>query len=197
VSSSILALVVLFCVNATQEARDESVRNLKIADAAVEANELDKARKWLEPVLVYLNDVKAATDPKDGKVHLPDGTIGPTPDPAFVRRVWRVRALIRARDPKSTPAVRAEARAMFEREVLGTAPDPTVLADYAEIMARIPALAPQAKMMLRHLDSKDLIGSAHAYAALAELEKQAGDATAEAAARAKCRTRAKAPAICG
>lgn len=195
--SSIAALVVFFCVNATQEARDESVRNLKIADAAVDVLDFAKAKKWLEPVLVYLGDVKASTDPKDGKVHLPDGTIGPSPDPAFVRRVWRVRALIRTRDPKSTPAVREEGLGMFEKEVLGTAPDPTVLADYAEVMSRIPARAPQAMMMLRHLDSKDLIGSAHAYVALAELEKQAGNASAETTARAKCRTRTTVPAICG
>ena len=179
------ALVVFACVNATQDALDENVRNVKIAAAAVDVDDFDKARKWLGPVLQYLADVKAATDPKDGKVHLPDGGIGPTPDPGFVRRVARVRALVRSRDPKSTQAVREEGLTMFEHEALGPAPDPTVLADYAEVMSRVPARLGQATMMLRSLDAKDLIGSAHAYAALAAIEKQAGNIDAESAARTK------------
>jgi hypothetical protein len=184
------------CVNATQEDLDKSVANLKIADAAVEVNELAKARLFLEAVLAYLSDAKAATDPKDGKVHLPDGTIGPTPDPGLIRRVARLRALVRSRDPKSTSAVREEAVRMFEREVIGPTPDPAIIADYAEILSRVPARATQATMLLRTLSEKDLIGSAQAYAALADLEKQAGDRSAETAAREKCRTRTKKPTIC-
>src|SRR4051812_17594452 len=96
------------CINATQEFLDESIRNVKIADAAVEVDDFAKARKWIDPVLVYFANVKELTDPKDGKVHLPEGKIGPTPDPGLVRRVARVRALVRSRDPKSTNALREE-----------------------------------------------------------------------------------------
>jgi hypothetical protein len=193
----VAALVVLGCVNATQETLDESVRNLKIAEGALNVDDFEKTRKWLEPVVEYVNTAKSLTDPKDGKVHLPGGGIGVAPDPGFVRRVYRVRALLRSRDPKSTQATRDEGMAMFEKEALGSAPDPTVLADYAEIMSRVPARTGQATMMLRSLDAKDIMGSAHAYAALAALEKQAGNATAEAAARAKCKTRTTVQAICG
>src|SRR5437667_201833 len=66
-----------------------------------------------------------------------------------------------------------------------------------EVDAGGPERAPQATMMLRSLATKDLIGSAHAYAALAHLEKQAGDTEAEKRARDKCRTMTKRPAICG
>ena len=70
-------------------------------------------------------------------------------------------------------------------------------ADHAEILSRIPAHAAAAATTLRTLRDKDLIGSAHAYAALAELEKRGGNAEAESAAREKCRIRTKVPAICG
>lgn len=187
------------CANATQEDLDKSVANLKIADAALELNELAKARLFVTPAITYLSDAKAMTDPKDGKVHLPDGTIGPTPEPGLFRRVARIRALIRSRDPQSTSAVREEAVRMFEQGVIGTMadPSPSMIADYAEILSRVPARATQATMLLRTLDQKDLMGSAQAYAALAELEKQGGDRAAESAAREKCRTRTKKPAICG
>lgn len=189
-------LIALGCINATQEALDESVRNMKIAEGALEVDDYDKARKWLGPVIRYLSDVEESTDKKDGKVRSPDGKVQPAPTPEFIRRVYRVRALVRSRDPKSDQAARDEGLAMFEKQALGPAPDPTVLADYAEIMARVPARVGQATMMLRSLDSKDLMGSAHAYAALAAIEKAAGNADAEAAARAKCKTRAKLPATC-
>lgn len=185
------------CINATKADMDQSVRNLKIADAALEVDDFVKARRWIEVVLVYLSDAKSLIDPKDGMVHLPDGTTAPAPDPGLIRRTARIRALIRSRDPKSTSTVREEAMTMFEKDVLGSAPDPTVLADYAEILSRVPARSGQATMMLRALRDKDLIGSAHAYAALAELEKQAGDREAEGAAREKCRPMTKKPTICG
>lgn len=185
------------CTNVTQADMDQSIRNLKIADAALEVDDFAKARKWVEPVIVYLNNVKSSIDPKDGMVHGPDGAIAPAPDPGLYRRTARLRSLLRSRDPKSTDAERESGLKMYEQEVLGTAPNPAVLADYAEIMSRVPARAAQATMTLRALRDKDLIGSAHAYAALAALEKKAGDQAAESAAREKCKPMTKVPAICG
>jgi hypothetical protein len=185
------------CVNVTKADLDESVRNLKIADAALEADDLAKARKWLAPVLTFLSDAKNAIDPKDGMVHGPDRLVVPPPEPGLYRRAARIRALVRARDPKSSAADREAAMKIFEKEVLGASPNPAILADYAEVLSHVPARTAQATMVLRALRDKDLIGSSHAYAALAALEKESGDQAAEAAARDRCRTIAKKPTICG
>lgn len=187
-AASILAVL---CLNATQADMEQSVKNLKVVDAALEANDLDKAKKWLDWVYGYLNDAKKA---EERNLHI-DGPPVPPP-PGLVRRAARARALLLSRDPKSTAANREEAKKIYERQVLGAKPDPATQADYGEILSRIPAQTATATTMLRTLRDKDLMGSAHAYAALAELEKAAGDTTAEAEAREKCKTRTKVPAIC-
>jgi hypothetical protein len=185
----------LFCINASQADMDQSVKNLKVVDAALEVNDLDKARKWLDWVYGYLHDANRPLGP-DGKLHLPEGVTADPPPPGLVRRAARARALLLSRDPKSTPAQREDAKKIYERQVLGAKPDPAMQADYGEILARIPAQAATATTMLRTLRDKDLMGSAQAYAALADLEKAAGDGAAEASARDKCKTRTKVPAIC-
>jgi hypothetical protein len=185
------------CINVTKADLDESVRSLKIAEGALEGGDLPKATRWLDAASRFLEDVKHSIDPEDGKVHSPQGAPFPPPDAGLYRRAARLRALIRSRSPKATPPEREAAVQLFEKEVLGPSPDPTLLADYAEALSRVPARAAQAAMMLRALRDKDLIGSAFAYAALAAIEKQAGDEQASGAARERCRTMAKKPAICG
>ncbi|MEQ9323763.1 MAG: hypothetical protein RIF41_31660 [Polyangiaceae bacterium] len=53
--------------------------------------------------------------------------------------------------------------------------DASAKADYGEGLARVPERHAEARRVLSELAAKDLIGSAHAYAALAELRRQAGD----------------------
>ncbi|HHH30104.1 MAG TPA: hypothetical protein ENK57_17415 [Polyangiaceae bacterium] len=48
-------------------------------------------------------------------------------------------------------------------------------ADYGEALARVPERHVEARRVLSELAAKDLIGSAHAYAALAGLRRQAGE----------------------
>lgn len=202
------------CVNVTKADLDTTVKNVKAAEAALESGDLAKVRFWLDPALRVLGDVQHAIDPRDGKVHAPDGSKTDPPDPSLRRRAMRVDALSISRNPKGTAEGRELALKKFETEVLGqtqpktdtdaraakpapaASPDPTVLADYGELLSRVPARDWQGLMTLRTLRDKDLIGSAYAYAALAELEKKQGDAKAEAQAREKCRLSAKRPSMC-
>jgi hypothetical protein len=184
------------CINVTQADLDESVRNLKIAESSLEANDLANAKRWVQAAITFLDDAKANIDPKDGKVHSPGGSAIAPPDPRLYRRAARIRALLRARAPKPAATDREDAVKIFEKDVLGESPDPAALADYGEILSRVPERLAQATMILRALRDKDLIGSAFAYAALARIEKEAGNAEAERTARERCRTMAKKPAIC-
>lgn len=185
----------MFCLNATQADMEQSVKNLKVVDAALEVNDFAKAKQWLDWAYGYINDVKGVPVGADGKLHI-DGHAFDPPPPGLFRRAARARALLLSRDPKSTAAEREEAKKIYEKQVLEAKPGPASQADYAEILSRIPAQATTATKMLRTLRDKDLMGSAHGYAALAELEKAAGDPTAATAAREKCRARTKVPAIC-
>lgn len=179
-----LALITLgfFCGNVvTEEDGTQSVKNLKVVDAALEVNNFPKAKQWLDWVLGYLIVAKQQSKT------IPAG---------HARRYARARALLLSRDPKSTNAQREEAKTIYEKQVLGKTPDPAAQADFAEIQSRIPSEAATATTTLRGLRDKDLIGSPQAYAALAELEKAAGDSAASTAARDKCKTQTKVLAIC-
>lgn len=181
---TLVSVVTLLCMNAvTQADMEQSVKNIKVVDAALEVNDFAKAKQWLDWVYGYLADART----KPGAVQPPAG---------HVRRAARAKALLLSRDPKSTAAQRETAKTIYEKQVLGTSPDPVTQASYGEILARIPAETAKATTILRALRDKDLIGSPHAYAALADLEKAAGDTAAETAARDKCKTQTKVPAIC-
>lgn len=170
-------LIALFCMNATQAEIDQRIKNLKALDAALEVNDFPKATTLLHAI--------DASIPHDS-----------APIVSLVLRTQRDRALLLSRNPTSTDEDRARAKEIFEKEVLGAKPDPSMQADYGEILSRIPVESAAATTKLRALRDKDLMGSAHGYAALAGLEKAAGDAAAETSARAKCRVRTKVPTIC-
>lgn len=192
---ALATVLALFCFNASQADMDQSIKNLKVVDAALEVNDFDRAKKWLDWVYGYLRDAAHAAPGPNGKIKV-DGGYADPPPPGLVRRAARAKALLLSRSPTSTAAQREEAKRIYDKQVLEAKPGPAAQADYAEILSRIPAQATTATTMLRTLRDKDLMGSAHGYAALAELEKAAGDSAAEAAAREKCKTRTKVPAIC-
>lgn len=84
-----------------------------------------------------------------------------------------------ARFPGSTDAERKEnlnwALRVLHAFVNNNPADASAKADYGEGLARVPERHAEARRVLSELSSKDLIGSAHAYAALADLRRQAGD----------------------
>lgn len=176
-AASVLALL---CLNSTEDAVNIVVKNLKVIDAALEVNDFDRAARFLDWVDQHF------ADPRYAKA---------TPPGPF-RRAARAKALLLSRNPKSTAAQREQAKVLYAKKVLGTNPDPTTQADYGEILSRIPGETAAAATLLRTLRDKDLMGSAHGFEALAELEKAAGDTAAETAAREKCKLRAKSPIVC-
>lgn len=74
--------------------------------------------------------------------------------------------------------------------------EPSLQADLGEAMAHLPHLRGQALAMLDKLAQKDLMGSPQAYAALAGLRAERGDATGAAVAMKRCEGMAATPTVC-
>lgn len=74
--------------------------------------------------------------------------------------------------------------------------DASLQADLGEALARSASTQKEALEILSKLATDDLIGSAHAYAALAKLQAEAGDATKSADAAQRCKGMTGTPAIC-
>ncbi len=71
--------------------------------------------------------------------------------------------------------------------------DPVAQADLGEALAADAAREFEATTILEDLASRDLIGSAHAYAALARLRAKSGDASKTQALLARCQVMTRAP----
>jgi hypothetical protein len=71
--------------------------------------------------------------------------------------------------------------------------DPVARADFAEALAKSPGHEDEAFTILADLADRDLIGSAHAYAALAVLRAGRGDAAGTQRALAQCELMTRSP----
>lgn len=95
------------------------------------------------------------------------------------------------------PTANLEWAAQALREIDQKRPnDPTVQADLGEALAKLPANQPEAMKLLGGLAQKDLMGSPHAYAALAKMKSEKGDSAGAEAAIKKCEEMSKNPGIC-
>jgi|HubBroStandDraft_1064217.scaffolds.fasta_scaffold118788_2 hypothetical protein len=74
--------------------------------------------------------------------------------------------------------------------------DPALQADLGEALAHSPGSQDEALRVLGALADKDIMGSAHAYAQLARLRAQKGDAAGSHEAAKRCQTMATVPAVC-
>jgi hypothetical protein len=183
------------CFNVTQAEVDAQTKKVKKAEGLLDGEDHGGAHRVATEAIHFLGTAKRAIHP-DGKLRSPEDKPVNPPDPSLLQRAYRIDALAISRAPKGSQGDRDAAVKTFETEVLGATPDPSLLADYAEVLSRTPARTSQATMMLRALRDKDLIGSANAFLALAKLEKVAGNAEAEKAARDRCRSAATKKAIC-
>lgn len=74
--------------------------------------------------------------------------------------------------------------------------DPTVQADLGEALTKTDGGKAEALKILQGLAQRDLMGSPHAYAALAKLRTQKGDLAGAEAAVKRCEEMSKIPGVC-
>lgn len=74
--------------------------------------------------------------------------------------------------------------------------DPTVQADLGEALSKLPHGQAEAMKLLAGLAQKDLMGSPHAYAALAKMKSDKGDNAGAEAAIKRCEEMSKTPGVC-
>lgn len=74
--------------------------------------------------------------------------------------------------------------------------DPTVQADLGEALSKTPRGQEEALKLLQGLAQKDLMGSPFAYAALAKIRSDKGDAEGAQAAIKRCEEMSKVPGVC-
>lgn len=96
-----------------------------------------------------------------------------------------------------TPKANLEWAVQSLREIDEKRPnDPTVQADLGEALSKTSSGQGEALKILQGLAQKDLMGSPHAYAALAKLRTQNGDSEGAEAAIKRCEEMSKTPGIC-
>lgn len=100
-------------------------------------------------------------------------------------------------DAEWTPNANLEWALQAIREIDAKRPnDPTVQADLGEALSKLPQHQAEALKILQGLAQKDLMGSPHAYAALAKLRTETGDSTGAEAAVKRCEEMSKVPGVC-
>ena len=96
-----------------------------------------------------------------------------------------------------TPKANLEWAVQSLREIDVKRPnDPTVQADLGEALSKTATGQGEALKLLQGLAQKDLMGSPHAYAALAKLRTQNGDSAGAEAAIKRCEEMSKTPGVC-
>jgi hypothetical protein len=130
---------------------------------------------------------------------------------ALVRRALRIAAVATARldgQVKQVPAFGADTAAQraenyawavttLRRLLMQKLEDPALMTDLGEALARRAATHEEAKRMLEHLASRDLMASAEGWAALSRLRAEAGDVSGGDKARLRCTQIARAAVVCG
>ena len=85
----------------------------------------------------------------------------------------------------------------LRRRVMSALNHPGRLSDLGEALAVRSEHQEEASRILEYLASRQLITSAHAYAALSRLRKARGDVEGEEQARSRCKQLTKAAGVCG
>lgn len=175
------------CINATMAA-SEAIAKLKEAQRALDEGDVLGARE-------LARDVRVAT------LSL---AYGPSYEARLFERALRIEALSRIRDRDATPDQIESAVGLLQAHVESLTSTsssgadnvtPALSADLGEALERA-ARDGEALDVLVPLADRDLIGSAHAYAALSRAASRRGDGARSTLARARCEAMATSPRVC-
>jgi hypothetical protein len=111
--------------------------------------------------------------------------------------LWPSRGKLTARDVAERNQNLDWAVTKLRRRQIADIGHPGRLSDLGEALAARPAQHDEALRILEHLAARDLITSAHAYAALGRLRGAKGDAEGSSQALERCRKLAKLKDVCG
>jgi hypothetical protein len=190
------------CINVTRAEMDRHVALVQSSQAALDNGEPRRAIALLD----NLPSVRGMLMLDDDAVNRDDLGMEFVRDKFLVFRMRRIYALALARSrPRTLPgqspsndlqtAVRMIQRAVDIAKKDGEEPEPSLWADWAEVMAAA-GYDKSAAPILRWLAVGDLMGNAHAYAALARIETAAGNTEAATLATERCKKMAKQKSIC-
>jgi hypothetical protein len=170
-----------FCTPSIANACEEAVRIVQPSPAQMVAS----AEKVIE---VSPNESARVVLRNFPMIHMSASTEDPVRTRA--RRVLAI-AIVRtngAADKSYTPAAALEWAVQALRDIdQKRKNDPAVQADLGEALAKTEKGKAEALTILTKLADKDLVGSPHAYAALATLKQEKGDAAGAQAAMTKCK----------
>jgi hypothetical protein len=174
------------CWNATQAELDTQVRTTIAAQRALDDENPRLAIRLIE-------QVPHATEWLMLGSVWPNGGTRWTYDAHSRGRMMRIYALAVARSQRPTQQEIGRAKRARENvyELIDGSESPSRRADFAEFDA-FAGQTEDALKVLRELAARDLIGSAHAYATLARLERAQGNADASNEALARCNNYARA-----
>jgi hypothetical protein len=178
---SLTAAMLAFCTPSIANACEEAVRIEKPSPAQMVAS----AEKTIE---VSPNESARVILANFAMIHM--SATNEDPIRTRARRVL-ARAIVRtngAADKSYTPAVALEWAVQALRDIdQKRKNDPAVQADLGEALAKTDKGKAEALSILSKLAEKDLMGSPHAYAALASLRQEKGDAAGAQAAMTRCK----------
>ncbi len=169
------------CGNAVEMDADERIATVAKAQSALDEGDVDRAGDLARDVLEHTGgtDVESARRT------------------SLLERATRIDALSRVRDRSASAAERSDAESVLASLVSRHQPaDPTLVADHAEAMSRLPDRKDEAFATLRDLQKKDLVGSPWALGALHRLAHERHDEVTASRAISTCTRMVGASRVC-
>ncbi len=174
------------------KAKASPVQEIARAEKALEGSQNNEAARTVLANFAGIRNVTAGANPLETRALR-----------VFTLAVVRSNGVVNEKNSGSwsandwTPSANLAWAVQSLREIDAKRPnDPTVQADLGEALSKIPSGQDEALKLLGGLAGKDLMGSPFAYAALAKIKGDKGDAAGAEAAVKKCEEMSKVPGVC-